>query len=114
MGLYRVTETQAQVVLGCGHDVTFEIADCRVRGSCVHFPVCPTCRKAYGMVLCVVHGNEAGSDVLERDAAIHTLHARVHALGLFMDGAKPEEVKSDMHPLARKESVVEALSAKRA
>jgi len=113
MGLYRVSETQAQIVLGCGHDVTFEIADCRVREESVYFPVCPTCRRAYGIVRCVVHAKEAGPEILERDVAIHTLHKRVCDRGLHLAGTTVDGGGIDVHPLAREDAVVEALSAHR-
>lgn len=111
MGLYKVTRTQAQVVIGCGHDVTFEISDLKVYKNQVMFPVCPVCKKAYTIALCILRGSEAPAGVIERDTAIHTLHQRVQALGLYREGAKPEEVLEAMHPLAKVDDVVEAPSA---
>lgn len=111
MGLYMVTRDSASAVLGCGHDVTFPMSDLRVRKNMVHFPICPMCRRVFFSVACVEAENPSPAR-LERDVAIHTLHKRVSALGLYMPNARAEDVTADMHRLAKKNAIVEAPSAK--
>lgn len=112
MGLYRVTRQEAMAIPSCGHDVTYALPNLRVRGACVVFPPCPECQSTMLVVRCVVHPEGAPAAMLERDVAIHTLHQRVCALGLFADASAGEGVEA-VHPLAKDDDVVEAVSARR-
>lgn len=113
MGLYRVRETEASAVFGCGHDVTFALADCQLRVNVAICPPCPTCR-AVMSVICVPVTERDDAGRRERCVAIHTLHKRVYALGKYWRDAKPEDVRPEMHSLAVDDAVVEAPSARRA
>jgi hypothetical protein len=109
MGLFKITQSEAEWVCPCGEKQSVSLDDLEADLLTVVLPICSKCNKTK-LVLCCVDGSldHLEESSKKRYAIIQSLHKRLVQMGRFKDGISANDIPIGIHTYAMDDSVIEA------
>jgi len=109
MGLFKITQSEAEWVCPCGEKQSVSLDNLEADLLTVVLPVCSECNK-FKLVLCCVDGSldHLGDSGKKRYAIIQSLHKRLVQRGQLKEGVSANDIPAGIHMYATDDSEIEA------